>query len=199
MWMVVGLGNHGKQYTYTRHNVGSLVVSALADRLAGAGAVWKPRSFLAKAVRSGQGGYQWTQATVGEHTCVFVIPCGYMNHSGQPVRRAMAKLNVDPSRLIVIHDDLDLSAGQVKLRLGGGSGGHNGIRSIAQVLGSEGFKRIKVGIGRPEASSQSESCQSITQWVLSRLSEDELARLHATVLDEVICRLQSLVSQSPDK
>lgn len=189
--MVVGLGNHGAKYTYTRHNVGSLVVAALVQRLGGSQTAWQPRSFLAKVTRASSANYEWTRAVLGEQSCLFVIPRGYMNHSGYPVQRALVKFGIDPTRLIVIHDDLDLQGGQVKLRLGGGSGGHNGVRSIAQVLDSTAFKRIKVGIGRPVDIS--DPLQSITQWVLSPLSEDELARLQTTVLDEVVCRLQALV------
>ncbi len=136
MWLVVGLGNPGPEYARNRHNVGFMVADLLAERLGRLG-------FRAKF------GGELAQAQLAGEKLVLLKPQSYMNVSGQVVARARAFFQVEPDRLVVIHDDLDLPFPRVKVKLGGGHGGHNGLRSIFSDLGTQEFVRVRVGIGRP--------------------------------------------------
>jgi PTH1 family peptidyl-tRNA hydrolase len=136
---VVGLGNPGPAYAGTRHNVGYVVVDVLAEdhgiRLA--------RHKRAHA-ESGEGRF----TVPGEHV-VLAEPLSFMNESGGPVKALMAFYGTTPDRLIVVHDELDLPLGTVRVKLGGGDNGHNGLRSLRRALGTGDFLRVRVGIGRP--------------------------------------------------
>lgn len=136
---MVGLGNPGPAYAGTRHNVGYVVVDVLADdhgiRLA--------RHKRAHA-NSGEGRF----TVPGEHV-VLAEPLSFMNESGGPVKALMGFYGSTPDRLIVVHDELDLPLGTVRVKLGGGDNGHNGLRSLRRSLGTGDFLRVRVGIGRP--------------------------------------------------
>lgn len=136
---MVGLGNPGPAYAATRHNVGYVVVDALAEdhgiRLA--------RHKRAHAA-AGEGRF----TVPGEHV-VLAEPLSFMNESGGPVKALMAFYGTDPDRLIVVHDELDLPLGTVRVKHGGGDNGHNGLRSLRRSLGTGDFLRVRVGIGRP--------------------------------------------------
>jgi PTH1 family peptidyl-tRNA hydrolase len=136
MWLVVGLGNPGRQYAGNRHNAGFMVVDELMQR---AGAP-SPRSRL---------GAEIAEASLGGAKMIFCKPMEFMNTSGFPVNRAAAFWKVPPAQTVVVHDDMDLEFGRLKLVEGGGSGGHNGLRSIASEWGTEAFCRVRFGIGRP--------------------------------------------------
>ena len=146
-WLIVGLGNTGPSYTGHRHNVGAMVVVELAAR-AGANL----RSHKARAVAAevrislpqdgGSGGALGPRA-------VIATPLSYMNESGGPVAGLMSFYKVPVQNLIVIHDELDIPFADVRLKLGGGEGGHNGLRSITKSLGTRDYLRVRVGIGRP--------------------------------------------------
>ncbi|MEO8830532.1 aminoacyl-tRNA hydrolase [Lapillicoccus sp.] len=143
-WLVVGLGNPGPAYVGNRHNVGSLVVRELADRH-GAGAFKAHRSRAAVAeTRLGSGG-----AGLPAPRVVLAVPTTYMNESGGPVAGLLRYFSVDLEHLIVVHDELDIPAGAVRLKRGGGEGGHNGLRSVSTSLGTKDYLRVRVGIGRP--------------------------------------------------
>jgi len=137
MYMVVGLGNPGVEYAATRHNAGFLFLDYLADRhrMSFSGSKWQAQVATAKL---------WGASLV------LVKPETFMNRSGMAAGRIAAYYKVAPERIIVIHDDLDLPVGRVKLMVGRGAGGHNGIRSLISQLGTRDFPRFKVGIGRPE-------------------------------------------------
>ncbi len=149
-WLVVGLGNPGPQYAGNRHNVGAMVVEHLAagNLSGGADGGARLRSHKARArvaeVRLGTG----TGGGPGRRA-VLAVPGTYMNESGGPVAALMRFWSVPLERLIVIHDELDIDAGAVRLKRGGGEGGHNGLRSISAALGSRDYLRVRVGIGRP--------------------------------------------------
>lgn len=134
--MVVGLGNPGDEYADTRHNAGFMVVDLLARRW-GAG-YWKQEA-----------GALTTPCTVEGHEVLLAKPQSYMNTSGGPVSKLAREHRVQPEGILVVHDMLDIPAGTVKYKAGGGLDGHNGLRSIADKLKTRDFKRVEVGIGRP--------------------------------------------------
>lgn len=147
VWLVVGLGNPGPTYATHRHNVGHLVVDELARR---AGAPFSgARSLRADVVETrltplGLGGVGADAQRV-----VLLKSRTYMNETGAAVGKAVPYYGVEPDHLVVVHDELDLDVGQLRLKLGGGDNGHNGLRSIRRALGTGDFHRVRVGIGRP--------------------------------------------------
>lgn len=136
-WLVVGLGNPGPDYAGTRHNVGFLVVDELAERARG-------RFAKHKRVHA-----QVAEERLQGHRAVLAKPSTYMNESGGPVKGLLDFYKVPTDRLVVIHDELDIPFAALRLKLGGGDNGHNGLRSIRRSTGSGEFYRVRVGIGRP--------------------------------------------------
>lgn len=175
MKLILGLGNPGKKYERTRHNVGFLVV----DRLAAKNGVVVDR----KKYDSLIGDWQRDGEKV-----LLIKPRTYMNRSGQAVRSLLRYLPVEAADLVVIHDDLDLPFGRIRLRQRGGAGGHRGMSSLLEVLGEElYFFRVRVGIGRPPAAMDP------TDFVLQTFSPEEAAQLDQIVskaADAVECLLQ---------
>ena len=142
-WLIVGLGNPGPSYAGHRHNVGAMVVAELAARAGASLRSHKARAVAAE-VRIGTlpGGAPGPSA-------VIATPLIYMNESGGPVAGLMSFYKVPVEQLVVIHDDLDIPFADVRLKLGGGEGGHNGLRSITKSVGTRDYLRVRVGIGRP--------------------------------------------------
>ena len=136
MELIVGLGNPGKEYEASRHNVGFLVVNSLARTH---GISLQERKYKSR----------WGRGQIDGHPVVLAKPRTYMNLSGEAVKLFLAPFSLTPRQLIVIHDDLDLPFGRIKIKDKGGNGGHKGIQSIMNTLGTGDFPRIKVGIGRP--------------------------------------------------
>jgi len=136
-WLVVGLGNPGPDYAPTRHNVGFLVVEELADRARGRFAKHK------------RGHAQVAEERLQGQRAVLAKPSSYMNESGGPVKGLLDFYKVPMERLVVIHDELDIPFNTLRLKLGGGDNGHNGLKSIRRSTGSGEFYRVRVGIGRP--------------------------------------------------
>ncbi len=157
-WLVVGLGNPGPGYAGNRHNVGAMVAVELANRHASTA---QPAGRSAK--RSGDAGFRAHKSRAmvcevrlgtapgGAHgpRAVLAIPTVYMNESGGAVSSLMAFFSIDVDHLIVVHDELDIPAGAVRLKRDGGEGGHNGLRSISKSLSTRDYTRVRVGIGRP--------------------------------------------------
>ncbi|MEU2252864.1 aminoacyl-tRNA hydrolase [Nocardia xishanensis] len=135
--LVVGLGNPGPEYERTRHNVGFLVADVLAERVGGRFAVHK------------KSGADLLQARLDGRQVLIAKPRSYMNLSGRPVAALARFFSVPPTEVIVVHDELDLPFGAVKLKRGGGEGGHNGLRSISSALTTKDYVRTRIGIGRP--------------------------------------------------
>ncbi len=135
--LVVGLGNPGPQYEKTRHNVGFMVVDALAARERARFSVHKKSGADAVTIR------------LAGRQVILAKPRSYMNLSGKPVAALARFFSVDPGNLVVVHDELDLDYGTLRLKMGGGEGGHNGLRSISQAIGTKDYLRTRVGIGRP--------------------------------------------------
>lgn len=166
MWVVVGLGNPGEKYSATRHNVGQMVLAQLAQQ---AGASFRAHSSGLAMVAEG-----WLRA--GGPKLVFARSTGYMNTSGGPVKAVLKYFKVPPERLIVLHDELDLPAERVRLKSGGGHGGHNGLRSIIQSLGTADFARVRIGIGRPPSERV-----DTADWVLAPFSRVEREHLPSVI------------------
>jgi PTH1 family peptidyl-tRNA hydrolase len=142
-WLVVGLGNPGPRYAGTRHNIGAMVVAELTSRAGTSMRSHKARASVAQVrVGTGPGGLPGPPA-------VLAVPGSYMNESGGPVKALLSFFSVPPERLVVVHDELDLDPGVVRLKRGGGEGGHNGLRSVSSALGTRDYLRVRVGIGRP--------------------------------------------------
>lgn len=166
--IVVGLRNPGADYEGTRHNVGSEVVQRLLERLG-------ETPGKAPARISGQ----IAQTGVGDDRSLFLLPYTYMNESGRVVRAALDYYKVAPEDLLVVHDDIDLPFGRLRLQVAGGSGGHNGIRSVEKAVGSKDFSRLKVGVGRPPGS------QDPASYVLRPFAKSERPEVDLMVQDAV--------------
>ncbi len=142
-WLIVGLGNPGPSYRGHRHNIGAMVVDELAARTSASLRSHKARA-AASEVRFGA-----PAGAAPGHRAVIATPLTYMNESGGPVAGLLSFYKIPLEKLIVIHDDLDIAFGDVRLKLGGGEGGHNGLRSITKSVGTRDYLRVRVGIGRP--------------------------------------------------
>ena len=153
-WLVVGLGNPGPSYAGTRHNSGARVTDALADRVRGSFKSHKTRSDV-------------VETRIGDGRVVLAKPRSYMNESGGPVCALRDFFKVPVERMIVVHDELDLPFGTLRVKSGGGDNGHNGLKSLRRSLGSGEFFRVRVGIGRPPGR------QDPADWVLKDFSAAE--------------------------
>jgi PTH1 family peptidyl-tRNA hydrolase len=172
--LVCGLGNTGSTYRNTRHNAGYLVLDRYSDRFG--------RSISKKMAG----------CLVGEADGVLLAkPDTFMNLSGGPVSALMRKKSIPPDNLIVIHDDLDMELGRIKFKSGGGDGGHKGVRSIAERVGTKEFHRLKIGIGRDEAMPPEE-------YVLARFRKDEQQVLSET-LDRAVDALVAFIEEGAEK
>ncbi len=163
-YLIIGLGNPGKRYESTRHNIGFMVLETLAGRL---DIELRQKSFDAL----------WGKGTVDGEKVLLAEPRTFMNLSGTAVRQLQSFFKTDISNLIVIHDDLDLSFGAIRLKAGGGTAGHKGLASIESNLGSSEFIRVRLGIGKPVDKSRIEG------YVLEPFRKEEQA-----VLPDVINR-----------
>lgn len=179
LWLVVGLGNQGARYEGTRHNIGAHVVEELAARHGASLKAHKARARVAEA-RLGTlpGGAPGPRVVLAVPTC-------WMNESGGPTKALAQFYKVPPARVLVLHDDLDLDLGQVKVKAGGGEGGHNGLRSISSAFGTRDYPRLRLGIGRPPGRMQPAdfvlktfgSKEAIDVEFLVGDAEDEVARI----------------------
>ncbi|WP_036297492.1 aminoacyl-tRNA hydrolase [Microbacterium sp. C448] len=165
-WLVVGLGNPGSRYESTRHNVGQMVVDELARRR---GATFKSHRANARVAET------WLAA--GSAKLVLAKPNSFMNVSGGPVSGLAAFFGIEADRVIVVHDELDIPFDTIKLKVGGGHGGHNGVRDVAKALDTPEFTRVRVGIGR------SPGRQDAADWVLDPFGAAERAQLPLLIGD----------------
>ncbi len=181
MNLIVGLGNPGRVYVNNRHNAGFVCVNHFA-RTQGI-------QFDKK-----QGKARIGQGNVAGSRIIVARPQTYMNLSGESVSRLVRKFNINPNNLLVIHDDLDLPLGKIRIRQSGGSGGHKGIDSIIDCVESENFLRLRVGIGRPNTSEDSagNSEADIVTYVLSDFTPEErqtLSQVIPMVSEAILCLL----------
>ncbi len=161
--LVVGLGNPGDQFEGTRHNLGAAVVQVLADR-----AEARLRKTKARALAAG--------VLMNEKRVVLAFPLTFMNHSGEAVRLLVRSYGIqEASHIVIVHDELDLDVGRLRLKEGGGLAGHNGLRSITQHIGTTEYIRLRIGIGRPPAS------QVGSEYILRKPGKAEKVELDAAV------------------
>ncbi|KQY60192.1 peptidyl-tRNA hydrolase [Aeromicrobium sp. Root495] len=175
-WLVVGLGNPGSTYASTRHNVGYLVADVLAARMGG---TFKKHS---------SGGADVVEGRLAGERAVLGRSRGYMNESGGPVSSLVKYFDVEADHLVVIHDELDIDFGALRVKLGGGDNGHNGLKSIRGSIGTGDFHRVRVGIGRPPGR------QSVHDFVLKPYSSVERKDL-PVYLEEAADAVESLMTR----
>ncbi|ACU34616.1 aminoacyl-tRNA hydrolase [Actinosynnema pretiosum subsp. pretiosum] len=172
--LVVGLGNSGPKYEGTRHNAGFLVLDELADRVGG-------------RFKAHKGGAEVVEGRLAGQRVVLAKPRGYMNNSGGPVSGTAKFYKAQPASVIVVHDELDLPFGAVRLKLGGGDNGHNGLRSITRSLGTKDYLRVRFGVDRPPGRMDP------ADYVLKDFSVVERKQL-ALELDRAADAVEALVS-----
>ena len=139
--LIVGLGNPGKKYARTRHNVGTDAIELLAQR-------------LSVSLKVGRDRAQVAETRIGDHAVVLAVPTTWMNDSGEAVGPIARRFKIPAANIIVIHDELDLEPGAVKLKMGGGLAGHNGLKSISQHMGTNDYMRVRIGVGKPSTKEQ---------------------------------------------
>jgi peptidyl-tRNA hydrolase, PTH1 family len=162
-WLVVGLGNPGPSYAGTRHNVGEDVVRVLAQR-------------RGDTLRAGRDQALVAESRIDDERVVLAFPITYMNESGRSVAALVRRYRIDdPAHLVVVHDELDLAPGTVRVKVGGGLAGHNGLRSISQQLGTQDFVRVRIGVGKPPSKERG------ADHVLSKLRGREREELDVAV------------------
>ena len=150
LWLVVGLGNPGKKYEQTRHNVGQVTIDELSRRWRFSLREGKDKASVGETTLRDAGGT--------DHKVVCAIPTTFMNESGQAVRLLMKRHNLqfdsDIAQLIIVHDELDLEPGVVRAKVGGGLAGHNGLRSITSHLSTQDYARVRIGVGKPASAEE---------------------------------------------
>jgi len=150
LWLVVGLGNPGKKYEQTRHNVGQSAIDELCRRWNVSLREGKDKARVGETILRDAAG--------NDHKVVFAIPTTFMNESGQAVRLLMKRHNLkfdaDIAQLIIVHDELDLEPGVVRAKVGGGLAGHNGLRSITSHLSTQDYARVRIGVGKPPSADE---------------------------------------------
>lgn len=183
-WLVVGLGNPGPEYGRTRHNVGVMAVEALAER-------WGGRLTSHRYTRCETFDARWDG-----HRVVLARGRSYMNESGGPVKALADYFDVPIGRMIIVHDELDIAFGALRVKHGGGDGGHNGLRSVRRVLGSGETTRIRIGIGRPPGR------QDPADYVLKAFSaaqREELPSLLERADDAIECVIDQGVAVAQNR
>jgi peptidyl-tRNA hydrolase, PTH1 family len=175
--LLVGLGNPGKAYAQTRHNVGMWAIERAAAR-------WSIRLSPRGTAQRGSG-------RLGRELIELAGLLDWMNCSGPPVKGLLREFGIPPNELIVVHDDLDLEPGRLRIKLSGGYGGHNGIKSLIEAVGTPQFVRLKIGVGRPAPGQDS------AEYVLEPVTKDELVVLEPC-LERAVDALECLIHRGPE-
>lgn len=160
--IVAGLGNPGKRYADTRHNIGFCVLDRMVHNL---GCSWKVNGEAEVAEVQQQG-----------RKLLLIRPLSFMNLSGRPIAGMLSYYKLSPVDLIVVHDDIDLPFCSLRIKIGGGDGGHNGLKSITATLNTADYVRVRLGVGRPPPVSES-TVMEVSDWVLAKFGRDEQAEL----------------------
>lgn len=179
-FLIVGLGNPGSKYEFTRHNAGFLCLDVIADDKCA-----KINKIKYKSVIG--------EANIAGHRCILQKPQTFMNNSGEAVKEAASFYKIPPERVIVIFDDISLPCGKMRIRRKGSDGGHNGIKSIIAHLGSDNFPRIKLGVGEKPSPDW-----DLADWVLSSFKKDELTSLREAC-DNSVKAAECIVDGDIDK
>lgn len=177
-WLVVGLGNPGERYAQTRHNLGAMTLAVLLDR-------------ANASLKSHKSGCLIAEVDIASRRVVLARPTSYMNDSGRPVGQLVRFYRVPAERMVVVHDELDIGFGEVRVKFGGGTAGHNGLNSIVPHLRTKDFVRVRVGIGRP-------SDAGAVAKVLDSFSRAERAELPA-VLERSADAVEAVVERGVDR
>lgn len=156
MYLVAGLGNPGERYDGTRHNIGFVLVEAIATK-GGVAPQWKLKGDAA-----------FVKGSFAGQDVILVKPLSFMNRSGEPIAELLSYFKVPVGQLIVLHDEIDLPFGTIRVKKGGGEAGHNGLKSITAVTGTQDYWRVRFGVGRPPHPSF-----EVADWVLGRFLEEE--------------------------
>ncbi len=179
-WLIVGLGNPGKDYARTRHNVGQEVVEELARR-------------RGDTMRSGRDNALVAESRIDDERAVLAFPLTYVNESGQAVRALARRYGIeDAERIVIVHDELDLPPTIVRVKAGGGLAGHNGLRSVTQHLGTQDFLRVRIGVGKPPGGKERGA-----DHVLSRLPGKQ-RELFDVAVQEAADAVELIVADSVD-
>ena len=179
MWLVVGLGNPGAKYEHTRHNVGFRVVDELAS------------AFGFPTLRPSKFGGDVSLGQIHGTKVCLLKPTEFMNLSGFAVQRAAKFHGIAPDHMLIIHDELDLEPGTTRVKVGGGHGGHNGLRSLLEQLGTPDFARIRIGIGRPPVKGA-----EVASWVLGGFAP-ELAKTVDQAVKDAVAAVAATVKSGP--
>jgi PTH1 family peptidyl-tRNA hydrolase len=174
MWFICGLGNPGKKYFLTRHNLGFDVVDSLIDK--------NSCELIKKDKKK-----ELYKGAAYNNKCLFCKPLTYMNMSGQVIREIVNFYKIPKSKIIVIHDDLDLAVGKIKIKIGGGNGGHNGLLSIDEAIGKK-FKRLRIGIGHPGSKDL------VSSYVLKKFSRKDRGFINNKI--ELLTKYFSLIFEN---
>lgn len=178
-WLIVGLGNPGMTYENTRHNAGFMTLDALAKAHSTDITRMKFKAYCGDIVLGGQ-------------KCLLLKPNTFMNNSGEAVEAAMQFYKLDMDHVIVVYDDISLDVGKLRIRRKGSDGGHNGIKSIIALTGSQDFARIKVGVGKKPHKDY-----NLADWVLSKFTKDEMPQVEAACKNACEC-LELMVQGKTD-
>ena len=178
-WLVVGLGNPGKQFAGTRHNVGEQVIGELAKR-------------HDSTLKSGRDNALVAESRIGEHRVVLAFPLTFMNESGQAVRALVRRYRIeDPARIVIVHDELDLEPTTVRVKVGGGLAGHNGLRSVTAHLSTQDYVRVRIGVGKPPSKEHGAG------HVLSKLPSRQKERFGVAIA-EAADAVEQIIIDTPD-
>ena len=174
MLVFVGLGNPGTEYAFQRHNAGFMAVDRIADQHGFS--PWKKKNLSLMS-----------EGRIGTEKVILLKPQSFMNKSGLPVAECIKFYKVEPASIFVFHDELDLGIGRIKVKIGGGHGGHNGLRDIDRHLG-QNYWRVRIGIGRPPVAAM-----DVRNWVLTDFSKEEQSGWLGRMLDAVADEAERLV------
>lgn len=172
--LIVGLGNPGQQYRFNRHNAGAMFLESLCD------------DYRGELKADGKFFGLTEKLNIAAQDVRLLMPATYMNHSGQAVAAIVQYFKIEPQNILVAYDELDLPVGTIRLKKGGGHGGHNGIRDIIKALGSQDFNRLRIGIGHPGQASQ------VSDYVLSNPSKADAEQIQENI-DQAIAIIPQLV------
>lgn len=178
-YLIVGLGNPGAKYELTRHNAGFLAMDTLAGKYSAKIEKLKFKSLMG-------------ECKIGDNRCLILKPQTFMNNSGEAVRDAMQFYKLKPEQVIVVFDDISLDVGKLRIRRKGSDGGHNGMKNIIYLTGSDEFKRIKIGVGKKPHPDY-----DLADWVLSTFSKED-QKILSDVLDNTVSAIECIVKQNID-
>ena len=179
MFLIVGLGNPGKSYINNRHNIGYKVIEAIK-------CVYNFPKFIKKFHS------EFSKSQVNGNIIFLLKPTTYMNNSGIAVKQFKEFYNIDINKIYVIHDEIDLDQGRVKIKIGGGHNWHNGLKSIDQFVGRN-YNRVRIGVSRPSKIYENNFDENISSWVLSDFSSDEKIKWVDDTIDKVSKNIYSLI------